>query len=83
MPPEDVSSPTFTYLHIYPGPVYHFDLYRLKSAEEFLALGFDEYFNTDGIVCFEWAEKIASILPEKTLRITLKHAGENERLIEL
>jgi hypothetical protein len=41
-----VQSPTFAYLNIYAGTktIYHFDLYRLKNSEEFLSMGFDEYF---------------------------------------
>jgi tRNA threonylcarbamoyladenosine biosynthesis protein TsaE len=83
MSADEVSSPTFTYLHIYPGPIFHFDLYRLKSAEEFSALGFEEYFSMDGIVCLEWAERIAPLLPAHTLRIFIEHATENQRCINI
>ena len=41
---QHVNSPTFVYLNIYQGSrtVYHFDLYRLRDADEFLSMGFDE-----------------------------------------
>ncbi|WP_420421856.1 tRNA (adenosine(37)-N6)-threonylcarbamoyltransferase complex ATPase subunit type 1 TsaE [Simkania sp.] len=79
--PHEVSSPTFTYLHIYKGtcPVYHFDLYRLKNAADFLARGFDEYFDAGGICLIEWAERIDPILPEHTQRLEIKHLDENKR----
>lgn len=81
--PSVVQSPTFTYLHIYEGQkkVYHFDLYRLRDIDEFLSMGFDEYFEADGICCIEWSERIASYLPADRLSILLQHVQENQRLI--
>lgn len=83
--PSNVQSPTFTYLHIYEGQkkVYHFDLYRLRDIDEFLSMGFDEYFEADGICCIEWSERIASYLPSNSLHITLLHMGEDQRMITL
>lgn len=83
--PHEVSSPTFTYLHIYEGkcPIYHFDLYRLENANAFLERGFDEYFDADGICLIEWAERIEPILPKHTLRIEIKHSGENNRTLSM
>jgi tRNA threonylcarbamoyladenosine biosynthesis protein TsaE len=82
---ELVNSPTFQYLNIYQGkvPIYHFDLYRLKSEEDFILLGFDEFFQTDGIVCIEWAEKIKSIIPKHAIHIQISHGGEDRRKIEI
>lgn len=80
-----VQSPTFNYLNIYEGQktVYHFDLYRLDSIEQFLSMGFDEYFDADGLCCIEWSEKIASYLPENAIKIHLSCKNRNERLITL
>ena len=63
--PEQITSPTFVYLQIYKGPcaVYHFDLYRLRDADEFLSMGFEEFLFSGGVACIEWSEKIASLLP--------------------
>jgi tRNA threonylcarbamoyladenosine biosynthesis protein TsaE len=86
VPPEEVHSPTFVYLHIHKGrerTAYHFDLYRLSNEEEFLSLGFDEYFDLEGICCMEWAEKAKNILPPRRLEIFLSHTGENQREIEI
>ena len=74
-----ICSPTFTYLNIYTGKIniYHFDLYRIKDIDQFLAMGFDEYFDQEGICLIEWSEKILSLLPPKTLVIHII-AGEKE-----
>lgn len=73
----DVQSPTFVYLHHYPTkiPVYHFDLYRLRSSEEFLSMGFDEYFKKNGITAIEWPERISGILPSNAIQIHLTVSG--------
>jgi tRNA threonylcarbamoyladenosine biosynthesis protein TsaE len=82
---KSVSSPTFAFLHIHPGTptFYHFDLYRLTSAEDFIALGFQEYFYADGICCIEWPDKIPSLLPKETIRIYFQHAGGDKRTIAI
>ena|SRR3990167_161132 len=68
-------SPTFTFMQIYQGtvPIYHFDLYRLKSSEDFIALGFEEYIHSNAISMIEWPEIIQSILPPHTLLIEFQH----------
>jgi tRNA threonylcarbamoyladenosine biosynthesis protein TsaE len=84
---DEVGSPTFVYLNIYPGTsvkhptVYHFDLYRLKDTDEFLSMGFDEYFFAGGICCVEWSEKIADILPQNCIKVVMAHQGGNARTI--
>ncbi|MGE3954801.1 MAG: tRNA (adenosine(37)-N6)-threonylcarbamoyltransferase complex ATPase subunit type 1 TsaE [Parachlamydiales bacterium] len=77
--PYEVTSPTFTYLQVYPG-VAHFDLYRLEGPDGFLERGFEEILE-EGIVVIEWAERIESLLPADALRITLRHLGGEEREI--
>ena len=79
---EDVHSPTFVTLHHYEAriPLFHFDLYRLKSPQEFLALGFDEYFDQGGIVAIEWPERIESLLPVFTSRLRFSSSG-NTRVV--
>jgi ATPase, YjeE family len=83
VPAHHINSPTFTYLNVYTGAktIYHFDLYRLKTSEAFYALGFDEYFSAGGICLIEWSERIASLLPEKRITITLEHVGEEKRKV--
>lgn len=61
---EDVTSPTFALVHEYLGrlPVFHMDLYRLGSAEEFELIGGWEYFNRGGVVLIEWADRLGKEL---------------------
>lgn len=82
---ETVTSPSFTILNVYESgrcPLYHFDWYRLESAEELFELGLEEYLGGDGIAVVEWAEKCPEALPEKTIRIRLEATGDEERRIE-
>ncbi|MGM0439825.1 MAG: tRNA (adenosine(37)-N6)-threonylcarbamoyltransferase complex ATPase subunit type 1 TsaE [Chlamydiota bacterium] len=80
---EQVNSPTFVYLNIYEGTksLYHFDLYRLEDAEEFLTMGFDEHLLDDNICLIEWAEKIEAILPPNHIKVSIEHYDHNCRHI--
>lgn len=84
-PIDDVNSPTFTYLNIYSGKitVYHFDLYRLQDQDEFFAMGFQEYFDAEGICCIEWSERIESELPRRAIKIHLEHWDNLSRKIKI
>lgn len=79
-----VTSPTFTILHIYDGilPVYHVDAYRITSEEQLVDLGLEEYFEGQGVSIIEWAENIIPILPQSYLLVELCKTGEeNTRII--
>ncbi len=71
---EEITSPTFTILSEYYGrlPLYHFDLYRLDSFEDFLDIAGDEYLYGDGVCVIEWSEKILDNLPKKTIKIDIE-----------
>lgn len=74
-----VNSPTFTIIKEYIGriPLYHMDVYRLEDQDE--DLGFDEYFDGDGVTVVEWPSMITDFLPNEYLKISLFHKGNNER----
>jgi tRNA threonylcarbamoyladenosine biosynthesis protein TsaE len=77
---EEVPSPTFTLLQIYElaeAAIWHFDLYRLKSAEEAWELGIEDAFS-DGISLIEWPERLGSLLPQRRLEITLHYGDRPE-----
>ena len=76
-----VNSPTFTLIHEYPArlPIYHFDAYRLATAEQFEGLGIQEYFAGDGVCLVEWADKFLELLPEERLEIRIERIGETAR----
>lgn len=85
LPEGDVNSPTFTYLNIYRGltTLYHFDLYRLRDADAFLSMGFDEMFYAGGICCIEWSEKIEELLPVEAISVRMIHLSEGMRQIDI
>ena len=68
---QEVPSPTFTLLQVYELPkftVYHFDLYRLTSADEVFELGIEEAF-AEGVSIIEWPEIIESMAMPNRLDI--------------
>jgi tRNA threonylcarbamoyladenosine biosynthesis protein TsaE len=83
--PIEVNSPTFVLLNCYEGatPVYHFDLYRLHGPEEFIGLGFDEYFDRGGICCIEWSERIEPMVSSRAIKVKISCTGPETREIHL
>ena len=79
---DEVLSPTYSYMNDYDGKLYHFDCYRLKNGGQAEALGLCDYFYSDGICLIEWAENIASVLPEKVKKVSIEKLGGNRRRIE-
>ena len=79
----DVTSPTYAYLNVYGGFIYHYDCYRLSSGEEAEAMGLTEYFGGDNICFIEWAENIESALPQGCRQVVIEKTGEREREITL
>lgn len=78
---RNVNSPTFTIIKEYQGnmPLYHMDVYRLEDSYE--DLGFEEYFNGNGVTVIEWAHLIEDQLPIERLNIFIYHQGNDSRKI--
>ncbi len=85
VPEGEVASPTFVLIKEYGArpPIYHFDAYRVRDDDEFLELGPDEYFESDGIVFVEWADRVQNCLPRQYLRIEIEVTGHNSRRFKL
>jgi tRNA threonylcarbamoyladenosine biosynthesis protein TsaE len=75
-----VASPSFTLINEYPGrvPLVHLDGYRLDSAEAFEELGLEDYFEGEGVLVMEWAEKVPN-LPEERIDIAIQWVDEKRR----
>lgn len=80
---EPVTSPTFTLISEYEGRLrlYHMDVYRLDTTEDFLSLGAEELLYGNGVSVLEWSEKIMDILPEDVIIIKLETGANGERRI--
>ena len=76
-----VSSPTFVLAQEYRGriPMYHIDLYRLKSADEVEDAGLDEYIGGDGAAVIEWPEVYGPLLNVDRLTAEIATTADFER----
>lgn len=77
-----VNSPTFAIVNVYTArdnqEVFHLDLYRLKTIEEFFDIGYEDYFYS-GAYCFvEWPEKVEEYLPDDVVRIKIETDPQSE-----
>ena len=81
------ASPTFSLVHEHSDgrlPVAHFDFYRMKSADEALGMGWDEYLDSGSVLLVEWADRFdGALMPEDTRWLVLQHVSATERSVEL
>lgn len=88
---EQVTSPTFILIQEYEGrdcdgfrtPIYHFDLYRLRSPGDLVDLGWDDYLARSGICLIEWADRAGDLLPAGTITIRIEAQNSLERTLKL
>ena len=81
---ERVTSPTFTIVNEYEGgrlPLFHFDMYRLGSADELFDIGWEDYLSRGGVCAVEWSENIAEALEEDTIRVDIRRGAHDEQRI--
>ena len=83
--PDRVTSPTFTIVNEYEGgrlPLFHFDMYRLGSADELFDIGWEDYLARGGVCAVEWSENIAEALEPGTVRVDIRRgASDSQRVI--
>lgn len=89
----EITSPTFTLMNTYsatsPGTtihtLVHIDTYRLKNAEELIAIGAEDYLGAPGVATIiEWPEKIIDLLKDKKVTsVTLEHLSGDQRKITI
>jgi tRNA threonylcarbamoyladenosine biosynthesis protein TsaE len=83
---DEVTSPTFTLVHVYASPsskVYHADLYRIESFHDFETLGMEDLFATPSIAILEWSERFPLESPWPQVRVRLEHLGGDARRISV
>ena len=84
---ERVTSPTFTIVNEYEGgrlPLFHFDMYRLGSADELFHIGWEDYLARGGICAVEWSENVDEAIDEDAIRVAiLRGDDENSRMITI
>lgn len=76
---EDVVSPTFNLLLIYESgriPLFHFDLYRLESADDLEDIGFYEMVEANGMSLIEWGERFPGLVAGSFLEVKVTHVGD-------
>ncbi len=86
---EDVAnSPSFSIVNEYRSDttaelIYHFDLYRLNSADEALDLGIEDYFDSGALCLLEWPERVEELLPDDTVRVKFYVNDDDSRMIQI
>ena len=82
-----VTSPTFTIVNELYGKrdLFHFDMYRLGSADELFDIGWEDYLDRGGVCAVEWSENVADAMPDGTVYVTIQRSpeGENARKITI
>jgi tRNA threonylcarbamoyladenosine biosynthesis protein TsaE len=85
IPPESIKSPTYTFMRKYKigrKHLYHFDFYRIESADDLMENDLREIFEQkNAYFLIEWPERIAELLPKERHEIKFEYAGEDEREI--
>ena len=82
---EPVTSPTYTIVNEYLTgrlPLFHFDMYRLASADDLFDIGWEDYLERGGVCAVEWSENVAEAM-ENAIRVTVRRTGEDTREIEI
>ena len=82
---EQVTSPTYTIVNEYLSgrmPLFHFDMYRLKSSDDLWDIGWEDYLERGGVCAVEWSENVADAM-EGAVRICIEKVSENVRKITI
>ena len=82
---DAVSSPTFSIINEYRTgsgePMYHFDFYRITRIAEALDVGFYDYIDSGCLCIMEWPENIEDIIPEETLKVSIRVNPDGSRTL--
>ena len=82
---ETVTSPTYTIVNEYLGgrlPLFHFDMYRLGSADDLWDIGWEDYLDRGGVCAVEWSENVQEAM-EGAISVSIAKLDENTRRITI
>ena len=82
---DRVTSPTYTIVNEYLSgrlPLFHFDMYRLETADDLWDIGWEDYLERGGVCAVEWSENVAEAM-EDAIRIRIQKTGEETRVITI
>ena len=82
--PDRVTSPTFTIVNEYEGgrlPLFHFDMYRLSSADELFDIGWEDYLARGGVCAVEWSENVDDALDEDAIRVDIRRGAQDDQRV--
>ena len=82
---EQVTSPTYTIVNEYLSgrcPLFHFDMYRLHSADDLWDIGWDDYLDRNGVCAVEWSENVRDALEDPVI-VRIEKIGDDSRRITL
>ena len=80
-----VTSPTYTIVNEYLSgrlPLFHFDMYRLRSSDDLWDIGWDDYLDRGGVCAVEWSENVDDAM-ENAIVVTIEKTGEDSRRITI
>ena len=80
-----VTSPTYTIVNEYLSgrmPLFHFDMYRLGSAEDLWDIGWEDYLDRGGVCAVEWSENVEDAL-EDFILVNIEKIGDESRRITI
>ena len=80
-----VTSPTYTIVNEYLGgrlPLFHFDMYRLRSSDDLFDIGWEAYLDRGGVCAVEWSENVADAM-ENAVTVRIEKTGDESRRITI
>jgi tRNA threonylcarbamoyladenosine biosynthesis protein TsaE len=82
---EDVTSPTFTLVHVFQDGVrvYHIDLYRIADFHDLETLGLEDVLAEPAVVIVEWPERLSLRSSWPVVNIFLEHGGNDTRRLRV
>jgi len=90
---EIITSPTFTYMQVYPvnnkqkgiTQLTHIDTYRAENQQALENIGIAEFlFDKETVSIVEWPEKIYELVQDKPyIEISIQHTNENSREVTI